>query len=87
MATAKTQSKTLPMSSAIAAFAQSKEMTNLDKAGKALRSRIRALRSDEQTRSALEKDWPAVANRSKGDRYNEIPRVALDGILSGKYSA
>lgn len=81
-----TQSKTLNMSAAIAQYAKAKDMTNLDKAGKAFRSRVRALRSDEQTRNAIEKDWPALRNRSKGDRYNEVPRVALERIVSGAYT-
>lgn len=76
----------LPMSEAIVKYAKAKNIGSTDKAGKAMRSRIRSLLGNEDTRAGFVKAWPALNDRSKGDRYNEIPVNVLDGLVSGSFN-
>jgi hypothetical protein len=75
----------MPMSEAIVKYASAKNIGNADKAGKAMRSRIRSLLADDDARSAFVKAWPALDGRSKGDRYNTIPVAAFEGLVNGDF--
>lgn len=84
--TRKPKAETLPMTQAIVQYAKAKNIASTDRAGKAMRSRIRAILGNEDARDAFVKAWPALADRSKGDRYNEIPVAAFDGLVNSTFT-